>query len=225
MSSPICAHCCIVWCEQRKARPLLPELSECVYTFFSLSPLLLAPYLAIPPPTSAAPAKEATGTFSFFAAQRLPSTKAAEQPERRQRPEPKRTIPNLTFPPLPLLPIFSSSSQRFPPPSPSLSSSRALLSSIFLVVLPTPERPREPISSLSPAPGLKFLTLLIRFPTLSVACDDFRFATPCEQARLLLLRLLFEPNSVRLRLARNCDPQSLPAARTHRLTRSDSRAA
>ncbi|KAI3531334.1 hypothetical protein CSPX01_14206 [Colletotrichum filicis] len=204
----------LVRAKDAKARPLLPELSALSALSLFFSPLLLAPHLANPPPPPPnlrGTSKEATGTLSFFAAQRLPSTKEAEQPERRQRPEPKRTIPNLTFPPLPPLPIFSSS-HRFFSSSPSLSPSCALLSSIFIIVLPKCPRatPRADLIA-RPLPALSSQRSLLDFQPSASRATTFVLRHLASKPACCCSAFFSNPNSVRLRLARNCDPRSLPA--------------
>ncbi|KAK1529189.1 uncharacterized protein CCOS01_07023, partial [Colletotrichum costaricense] len=195
-SSQICAHCCIVWCEQRTQR----------HGHFYLSSLLSLLSLSFSLPycwhltsqthhhhhlTCAAPAKKRRGHSLSSQRSGCPAPKKQSSQNGASDLNPNELFPTspsllfLLFPSSPLPTVSSLPPHRSPHPV------LFFLPSSLLSCLP----PSDPASRShrSSAPGFKFSTLLTRFPTLSVACDDFRFATPCEQARLLLLRLLFKP--------------------------------
>ncbi|OBR10285.1 hypothetical protein CH63R_05977 [Colletotrichum higginsianum IMI 349063] len=115
-------------------------------------------------------------------------------PKKRQRPEPKRIIPKPhSF--LPAPPLFFHSPSLIPSSSSfssslflTTSSHRSQYSVLFILRPYSCRKPSDPAARPSSARSLlafKFLTLLIRLPTHGVACDDLRFATPCERHCLL----------------------------------------
>lgn len=117
------------------------------------------------------------GLLSPIAAQRLPSTQSSASNLNPDGLFPTSLPPSHSS----ILPFFFSSSVLLL--LPSAAPFDPLHPSTLLLL--HAQRPRGPTSIGTLAPGFKFSTLLIRFPTHSVACDDFRFATPCERARLL----------------------------------------